>query len=76
MGGMYICFVLCRILDILIQSQKFFFLAIHLLLVQWLALDKEAKKLSVETTANQVKDIILICLLFISHGATMSCSQS
>lgn len=37
----------------------------HLLLVQWLALDKEAKKLSVETTANQVKDFIHVCLLFI-----------
>jgi hypothetical protein len=27
----------------------------HVFLVQWLALDKEAKKLSVETTPNQVK---------------------
>lgn len=33
--------------------------------LQWLALDKEAKKLSVETTANQVNDIIHICLFVI-----------
>jgi hypothetical protein len=33
--------------------------------LQWLALDKEAKKLSVETTANQVKDVFHICLFFL-----------
>jgi hypothetical protein len=66
MGGMHICFVLSRILDVLIQAQKICFVVTnHLLLLQWLALDKEAKKLLVETTANQVKDVIRVCFLFI-----------
>jgi hypothetical protein len=36
--------------------------------VQWLALDEESKRLSVETTANQVKCIIHVWLLFICNG--------
>lgn len=53
LDGWYVHYLLFYPVDVCFVNN------VNLFITQWLALDKEAKKLSVETTANQVNILIL-----------------